>query len=601
MYKIFLGLLFVVLIGSCSSDSIIADKNVERNAEFTALMDSAYLSEIRLSPVALTRLGYKERYGEWDDLSDAGLDAELALKKDILLQLNSWDAPLSETSSLDRDLYVQKLEQSIAEDQYRYHRYLSHQMRGIHDFIPSFLINFHKINSAEDAEAYISRVAASPEYLDQAIAQMTIQESKGIAPPAFIFSQVIESSENVLKGFPFTNGEQSTIHADFTKKIREIDLSKDQEDLYLFQLQEALTDKLKPAYERLIAYFQKVKNKYPNSYGVWNLPDGAEYYTAQLRKMTTTDLSGEQIFQTGKREIDRIHKEMNAIKEKVNFNGDLSSFFDHLRESDEFYYSNDESGRQQYLTRTDSIVEGMRKKLPELFNTLPKAELIVKPVEAFREKAAGKAFYNGPAPDGSRPGTYYVNLYDMKNMPHYQLEALAYHEAIPGHHMQISINQELDGLPMHRRYGSRYIAYIEGWGLYSEYIPKELGFYKDPYSDFGRLAMELWRSCRLVVDVGIHQKRWTRQQAIDFYAENTPNPVPDAVKMVERHFVMPGQATAYKIGQIKILELREHAKSILAEHFDIRDFHDVILRNGALPLDILEAKVNEYIAANSNR
>ncbi|TYP97536.1 uncharacterized protein DUF885 [Tenacibaculum adriaticum] len=233
----------------------------------------------------------------------------------------------------------------------------------------------------------------------------------------------------------------------------------------------------------------------------------------------------------------------------------------------------------------------MKTRLDELFITKPKADLKVKAVEGFREKSAGKAFYQQPALDGSRPGTYYANLYDMASMPTYQMEALAYHEGIPGHHMQIAIAQELKEVPMFRKFG-RYTAYVEGWGLYSEFIPKEMGFYADPYSDFGRLAMELWRACRLVVDTGIHAKKWTREQGIKYYIDNTPNAELDAVKMVERHIVMPSQATAYKIGMLKILELRKKAKDALGDKFDIRKFHDVVLTNGPLPLNVLENLVD---------
>jgi len=244
------------------------------------------------------------------------------------------------------------------------------------------------------------------------------------------------------------------------------------------------------------------------------------------------------------------------------------------------------------------MIDVMKTKLPSVFNLIPKAKLEVKAVEAFREKSAGKAFYNRPAPDGSRPGVYYANLYDMNDMPIYQMEALAYHEGVPGHHMQLSISQELKGVPKFRKYGSM-TAYTEGWGLYSEYLPKEMGFYEDPYSDFGRLAMEIWRAARLVVDTGLHHKKWTREEAIDYLVTNTPNPKGDCIKAIERYIVMPGQATAYKIGMIKILELRENAKTALGEKFDLAEYHDVVLASGPVPLNILEERVNEWIASKA--
>jgi len=279
----------------------------------------------------------------------------------------------------------------------------------------------------------------------------------------------------------------------------------------------------------------------------------------------------------------------------VGFKGSLKSFFNELKHNEKYYYPQSESGKKDYMIKASQIIEEMKLRLDELFLRKPKADMIVKAVEKFREKSAGKAFYQRPAPDGSRPGTYYANMYKMKMMPKYQMEALAYHEGIPGHHMQLAIAQELENIPKFRKYGG-YTSYIEGWGLYSEYLPKELGFYSDPYSDFGRLAMELWRSCRLVVDTGIHWKKWTRQEGIDYYTSNTPNDILDCIKMVERHIVMPSQATAYKIGMNKILDLREKAMNDLGDKFDIREFHEVILADGALPLNILEEKVYKMIS-----
>lgn len=292
----------------------------------------------------------------------------------------------------------------------------------------------------------------------------------------------------------------------------------------------------------------------------------------------------------------RIHGEMQAIIEEVGFEGNLQAFFEFMKTDEQFYYSNDYAGKQAYLDRAVEVIDDMKGRLDELFLSKPKDELLVKRVEAFREQSAGTAFYSSPAPDGSRPGIYYANLYNMKNMPKYKLEALAYHEGIPGHHMQLAIQQQLEGLPKFRKFGGN-TAYVEGWGLYCEAIPKEMGLYEDPYSDFGRLTMELWRSCRLVVDTGIHAKKWTREESIAYYQANTPDTERDCIRMVERHIVMASQATAYKVGMLKIMELREKAKVAMGDAFDIREFHEVVLSNGALPLSILEEQVDEYIAS----
>jgi uncharacterized protein (DUF885 family) len=291
---------------------------------------------------------------------------------------------------------------------------------------------------------------------------------------------------------------------------------------------------------------------------------------------------------------------MRKIMEKVGFKGDLQAFFKFMREDPQFYLPQTEEGQQKYLAMATQIVDDMKKRLDELFITKPKADIVVKAVEKFRESSAGKAFYNQPAPDGSRPGMFYVNLANMKDNPTYELESLAHHEGIPGHHMQIAIAQELKGIPKFRKFGGRYTAYSEGWGLYSELTPKEIGMYQDPYSDFGRLSLELWRAGRLVVDTGIHAKRWTRQQAIDYLKQNTPNAETDCIDSINRYIVMPSQATAYKIGMLKILELREKAKKELGAKFDLRQFHEVVLTNGPVPLDILEELVNAWVKSKSS-
>ena len=313
-----------------------------------------------------------------------------------------------------------------------------------------------------------------------------------------------------------------------------------------------------------------------------------------IRDRTTTDLSASDIHDLGLAEVERIHGQMQAIMKQVGFEGSLQEFFQHLQTEPRFTYEDSDAGRDAYLKEATRLIDVMKGELDAVFLTKPKADLEVRRVEAFREKAAGKAFYNRPAPDGSRPGYYYANLYKITDMPKYQMEALAYHEGIPGHHMQIAMAQELEGIPKFRKFGG-YTAYTEGWGLYSEFLPKEMGFYEDPYSDFGRLAMEIWRAARLVVDTGLHDKKWTRQQAIDYLTTNTPNPLNDCVKAIERYIVMPGQATAYKIGMIKIQDLRADAKKRLGDKFDIREYHAVVLDSGPVPLNILEERVNDWV------
>jgi uncharacterized protein (DUF885 family) len=306
-------------------------------------------------------------------------------------------------------------------------------------------------------------------------------------------------------------------------------------------------------------------------------------------------LTAEQVHDLGLEHVERIHDQMRDIMTQVNFEGDLQAFFKFMREDPQFYYENNQEGRDRYLREAKEYIDIMEDKIPEYFGLVPKADMIVKRVEEFREQSAGKAFYQSPARDGSRPGTYYANLFDMGSMPTYQMEALAYHEGIPGHHMQRSIAQELEGIPEFQKYMS-FTAYTEGWGLYTEELAKDMGFYQDPYSDFGRLAMELWRACRLVVDTGIHDMQWTREEAIQYLVDTTPNPQNDAVKAIERYIAMPGQATAYTVGKIQIMTLRDKAKSALGDKFSYADFHDEVLMYGPIPLNILEQKIDLWIA-----
>jgi uncharacterized protein (DUF885 family) len=468
-------------------------------------------------------------------------------------------------------------------------------MFGVHAELPAFLINMHKINSVSDAKAYIARLNKIPQVMEDVVKGLELREMNQIMPPAFVFAHTIEASQNILQGRPFEkSSDASALLEDFSSKVEKLDISKTQKDELILEAQEALLTSVKPAYENLIVKLIDQQQRATTDHGAWKFPKGKAFYDTALKRTTTTDLSAEEIHEIGLNEVARIHKEMEEIMEEVEFEGSLKDFFQFMRQDEQFYYDNNEAGRQRYLSEATSLINSMKTRLDELFLTKPEADIIVKAVEPFREKSAGKAFYQQPALDGSRPGTYYANLYDMEAMPTYQMEALAYHEGIPGHHMQLAIAQELDSLPMFRKIGG-YGAYIEGWGLYSELVPKEIGLYEDPYSDFGRLAMELWRSIRLVVDTGIHSKKWTRDEAIDYYVENSPNAESDAVKMVERHIVMPGQATAYKIGMNKILELREFAKKELGEEFDLREFHDVVLTNGSVPLNILEELVVEWV------
>ena len=472
-------------------------------------------------------------------------------------------------------------------------------MFGAQSSKPAFMINMHSIDDVSDAEAYVSRLNGFNKYFTQLVENLKAREAIGVMPPKFVYDKVVQDSENILVGQPFDKtDEQSTLLKDFMKKVNALEVEESAKSTLEEQAKEALLTSVKPAYEALISFIKGQKERANSEHGAWKFPDGKAFFNNALKRTTTTDLTADEIYEIGLSEVDRIHGEMEAISHKVGFDGSLHEFFEFMKTDDQFYYSSDQAGKDAYLAKAVHLIDSMKTRLDEIFISKPKADIMVKAVESFREQSTGKAFYNRPAADGSRPGIYYANLYDMASMPTYAMEALAYHEGIPGHHMQLAIQQELEEVPMFRKFGG-YTAYVEGWGLYSEYLPKEMGFYADPYSDFGRLSMELWRACRLVVDIGIHTKKWTREEGIKYYTDNTPNAELDAMKMVERHIVMPSQATAYKIGMMKILELREKAKVALGEGFDIREFHEVVISHGAIPLNVLEDFVDEYIESKN--
>ncbi|WP_163932657.1 DUF885 family protein [Paraferrimonas sp. SM1919] len=561
--------------------------------------EKIFMDSVMASPIYQTYLGIKKDYGKWDDISPAAADKDLERTKKHQQWLAKIDpSKLTGQSLLSYNLLKDNLQAAIDDHKWHLYNYPVNQMFGQHSGVPSLLINQHLITNEADAKAYISRLEGVSQYFNGLIASLEARAAAGIIAPKFVFAHVLRDSKNIITGAPFDKyGEDSTLWSDFKGKIEKLDISDAKKQTLLLQAKSALIGYVGPAYNQLIATVESLEARADNKDGVWKLPDGDAFYKRALEKTTTTSLTSDEIHNIGLAEVERIHGEMRAIMKQVDFDGSLQDFFKFMRDDQQFYYPETKEGKEAYIADAITLIEGMEARLDEVFGIKPKAPMIVKAVEPFREKSAGKAFYQQPAPDGSRPGTYYANLYDMKAMPKYQMEALAFHEGTPGHHMQIAIAQELEGVPKFRRFGG-YTAYIEGWGLYSEYFPKEMGFYSDPYSDFGRLAMELWRACRLVVDTGIHTKKWTREQGIEYYVTNTPNAKSDAVKMVERHIVMPSQATAYKIGMLKIQELRADAKKQLGDKFDIRGFHDTVLKNGPVPLDVLETEVQKWVEAS---
>ncbi|MCF6274384.1 MAG: DUF885 domain-containing protein [Robiginitomaculum sp.] len=568
------------------------------NQKLDAWFETVFMDALNKYPQQLTTLGIKTDYDKWNDPSKAfSLDqADQASRNLAHMRANFKFENLDTDHQLSYRLFEIQAEQQIGGTKWWDYGYTFNQMFGVQSTIPSFLISRHRIDTLSDAEAYITRLNGVGDYLGTHVRNEKTSAANGIQPPLYVYAHVIRDAKNIIVGEPFTKGKLSTILADFKKKIDKLDITDEQREKLYAGAITALKTSFKPAYENLIAEMEILQAKATTDDGVWRLPNGAEYYADRLKRMTTTDMSATEIHNLGLSEVARIHGEMRTIMKQVGFKGTLQEFFTKVKNDPAQYYEDSGAGRDAYLSDAAKMIDIMETRLDEVFIVKPKAGLVVKKVEAFREKSAGKAFYNQPSADGKTPGTYYANLYQITDMPKYQMEALAYHEGIPGHHMQIAIQMELENVPKFRKYG-RFTAYSEGWGLYSEYLPKEMGFYEDPYSDFGRLAMELWRAARLVVDTGIHDKKWTRQEAIDYLTTNTPNPENDCIKAIERYIIMPGQATAYKIGMIKILALREDAKKKLGDKFDIREYHDVIISSGPVPLSIMEERVDDWVAS----
>ncbi|WP_228241926.1 DUF885 family protein [Porphyrobacter sp. GA68] len=544
---------------------------------------------LELSPRSKAYRGIRDDdYGRWGDFSDAAEVREEALLQATADALRTGYNPadLPPQDALSHRLFERMAQRSASLFPFREYGYIFDQMNGAQSQLPAFLINIHSVADVKQARDYISRIEGLGPGLDTLTAESRQRAAAGVMPPRWVYPYVISDVQNLLNA-----GAGNAVLEDFSGKVDALAIpAADKEQLKAAALA-AWNSSAAPAYQRLLAEMERQQVQAPTDDGVWRFRRGAEYYSALLASYTTTDLTAEQIHDIGLHEVARIHEEMRAIMRQVGYGGTLNEFFEYTRNDPRFYHTS----REDYLADVDRVMAAMTARLPEYFSTLPTDPLVVKPVEAFREQSAGKAFYSRPAPDGSRPGTYYVNLYNLRDMSKNELEALAYHEGVPGHHLQLSIQTGLGNVPAFRRFGG-VTAYSEGWGLYSEELGKDMGFYTDPYSDFGRLGMELWRAARLVVDTGIHDKRWSRERAIQYLKDNTPNPDGDIEKAIERYIVYPGQATAYMIGKLKIMELRDKARTQLGDRFDMRAFHDAVLLSGPVPLDVLEENVDAYIA-----
>ncbi len=548
----------------------------------------------------MARLGIQKDKHLWDDISEERALEDFIIQVQSLAELKRtvrWEL-LDEQTQVSYRMFVREVERAIEGRKWRFHNYPLNQMSGLHSEAPAFLINYHPVANLADAEDYIARLHGMAPLFDQLLEGVRIREGMQIVPPKFVFPLVKESVREILSGEPFDDSKkQSALLADFEGKVgalKSMDIRT--RTRLVGEARAALVEKVKPAYEKILTVLEAQQRIATDDDGVWKLPEGAEFYGFALRTETTTQAGAEEIHQLGLKEVARIHREMEGIMETVGFKGDRSAFFKFIKGDERFYYPTTEEGKAAYIKRATEIIEVMKGRMDEFFITKPKAPLVIKPVEPFREQGAAGASLEAATPDGSRPGVYYVNTVDMRGLPIFELETLAHHEAIPGHHLQISIAQELVGLPKFRKFGGNN-AFSEGWALYSEFFPKEFGFYSDPYQDFGRLNDELLRAVRLVVDTGIHARRWTRAQVVQYFRDNTPNPERDIFTETNRYIVWPGQATSYKIGMIRFIEFRELAKKALGSAFVLREYHDLVLRGGGVPMDLLGENVRAWITS----
>ncbi len=589
-----------------SNASTTAESAQTESEKLNAWFEEKYEEELMMSPIQLTFLGRKERYGELDDMSEEAEIRHYEWKKKSVqeMQANFDYDKLSQAGKLSYDLWNYQYQEMDEGKAFIRHRYIFDQMNGIHSFLPTLMMQFHKVEQESDMQAYVSRLSEIGRGMNQLIDRAKVVAEEGVRPPRFAYEIVSKEAKEIISGQPFEEGDDdSALFADAKSKIDALvqanKITEERANELALAVTQALQQDFGPSYQNLVDYLgQEIGKTSEQPNGVHALPNGLSLYSHLLKVNTTTDMSPDDIHQLGLTEVKRIRALMEDIKAKDGFEGSLQDYFAYIRDSKDnarFYFENNDKGRQAYIDEATAAINNIKKELPNYFGILPKADLEVKRVESFREQDGAPQHYYPGTPDGSRPGIYYAHLSDMGTMPKNELEVIAYHEGLPGHHMQIAIAQELTGIPTFRTQAG-FTAYSEGWALYSEALAKEMpNTFTDLNSDFGRLGSEIWRAIRLVVDTGLHHKGWSMEQAVQFFSDNSPAPLGTIETEIRRYLVIPGQATSYKIGMITIQRLRAQAEAELGDKFDIRAFHDTVLDGGALPLNLLERKVNNWI------
>ena len=553
------------------------------------------------SPELLTQLrmlesiGIRSHNAKLDDRSQQSGDAQQAKVQADLATLRQYDREaMTEQEKLSYDMLEWFMAHSAEGEQWRYHGYPVNQLFGVQNSLPNFMVNSHPLHDLTDAEHYIARLEQFQRVFLQVVEDLQIRANKGVIPPRFVLEKVLAE----MQGFTQGPVDQQLLYKHFAGKVETIAGNDAETATALKQkVATAIESSVLPGYQHLTEYLKALLPQTTTDDGVWKLPNGEAYYAYMLKQHTTTDLTPAQIHQLGLDEVARIQQQMLTTLQAQGISGDdVPTMMKALGDDPRFLYPDTAEARLQILADYKTILADINTRLDGAFNIRPKADMDVQRVPEFSEKTAPGAYYNAPAMDGSRPGVFYANLYNIKATPKFSMKTLAVHEGIPGHHFQIAIQQELQGLPTFRKI-LPFTVYAEGWALYTEQLMAERGLYQDdPFGDLGRLQDELFRAIRLVVDTGIHHHRWTREQAIDYMAGNSGMAASDVEAEIERYIVMPGQACAYKIGMLKIIELRSKAQAELGDKFKLTDFHDVVLKNGSMPIAILQRVIEQYIA-----
>jgi len=610
-FKCFSLLLLVFFLGACERNTETTETAVavpvttldtaQEDQRLATFFDELFERDVSESPMFQAYLGRKtEDYGRWDDFSDEQAQRQNQQTAADLKRLHTeFDyAALSESSKMSYRIFEYNQQRDLLNFEWRFHNYAISQMDDVSSDLPTFLQNIHKIETHQDAEDYISRLNGIQTVMQQVVEQLRQGEAIGVIPPMMVYPRVLPAAQNMLEGAPFEEAaEDGILLADFRSKVELLELDPEEQAILLNDAANALSGPFRNGYQALIAELMRLQTIADSDDGAWSLPDGEAFYANRIQNWTTVVKTPEELHQLGLAEVARIRAEMQQIMAEVGFEGDLAEFFEYVRTNPENYFENTDAGRQEYLLEANALIEGIYDIAPEYFNILPKAPLEVRRVEPWREDGSSTAFYNRPSPDGSRPGIFYVNLQNMNAVQKHIMNSLAYHEGAPGHHFQIAIQQELEGLPQFRLFGG-YSAYSEGWALYTERLAYEAGMYEGmPMRNFGRLSEEMKRAVRLVVDTGMHYKQWPLEQSIAYMTANTPMAPADIERQIKRYYVIPGQALSYKVGMLTILALRQRAEEQLGEDFDIREFHDAVLKNGAVPMQILEEVIDAYIKA----